>query len=169
MLDKIEDGDLYITHENKEDSNFLNLSEIAISDDKLLLRLKVLKSFLNTRIVTLVVPATSRLRATNRMNLNEYRNQSLVLQRANIRGVIVPSLSDSDKRLSESFQALSNSLNSGNNTLMNLMRYTLIFRYLSNNQILILLSFLEVRVPLNMHFSTQALSSGMKPDTEKYG
>ena len=41
-------------------------------------------------------------------------------------------------------------------------------RYLSNNQIIMYGSLLEAKLPIIFHISTQAFSSGLKPETEKY-
>ena len=39
---------------------------------------------------------------------------------------------------------------------------------MSNNQIIVYSSFLESLISINLHLSTQALASGLKPLTEKY-
>ena len=41
-------------------------------------------------------------------------------------------------------------------------------KYLSNNQIFLLGALMDAKIPINFHFSTQALTSSLKPDSEQY-
>lgn len=52
---------------------------------------------------------------------------------------------------------------------MNILKYSFLLRFLSNNQVILLSSFLEAQIPINLHLSTQALVAGMKPSTEIFG
>ena len=63
---------------------------------------------------------------------------------------------------------LEEQISSGDNLLVNVLKYSFILRYLSNNQVIALASFLEAQIPINLHILTQTLSSGLKPRTEKY-
>lgn len=51
---------------------------------------------------------------------------------------------------------------------MNILKYSFVLRQVSNNQIILYSSFLESKIPMNLHLSTQALSSGMKPSPEYF-
>ena len=52
--------------------------------------------------------------------------------------------------------------------MVNILKYSFVVRYLSNNQIIVYSGLLETKIPINLHLSTQALSSGMKPLSEGY-
>lgn len=116
----------------------------------------------------MMVPPDSRLRAENRMRLNEFDDQDLELNLVLIDRVIVLALSESDRKMAESLNNLEASINSDGSPVMKILKYSFVLRFVSNNQIMILSSFLEVHIPINFHISTQALSSGMKPGTELY-
>ena len=51
---------------------------------------------------------------------------------------------------------------------MNLMKYSFVLRYLSNNQIIVYGSLMNIQSPINFHFSTQAFSGSLKPEAEKF-
>ena len=59
-------------------------------------------------------------------------------------------------------------MRSEENVLMEILKYSFLLRYVSNNQVIALGSFLEAEIPMNLHICTQALSAGLKPRSEKY-
>lgn len=68
----------------------------------------------------------------------------------------------------KSFDSLDSLVNSGDNVLMDLLKYSFVLRYLSNNQIIVYGSLMSAKYPLNFHLSSQAFSNGLKPGNEKY-
>ena len=102
------------------------------------------------------------------MRVNELVNRTLQLSILEIEGVLVPKSSDRDKQVGESLANIESSINNEDDLLFSLLKYSFVVRYLSNNQAIIYSSLLESYLPLNLHLSSQALSSGMKPATEKY-
>lgn len=103
------------------------------------------------------------------MRLNESPNQSLTLREIFLERVLIPQVSDTEKKLTESLRNVEKQMGSESSLLMSILGYSFVFRYLSNNQPIILLGLLDLKKPMNLHISTQALSNGMKPVTEAYG
>ena len=108
------------------------------------------------------------MQAENGMRLNEYLNQSTKIYETVVPGVLIPHQSLGDKQISRSLESIDSLLNSEDTALVDILKYTFILRYLSNNQIMVLSSLLECYSPINLHLATQALSSGLKPRSEKF-
>ena len=102
------------------------------------------------------------------MRVNEQDNQTLPLASIIIENVLIPELSEGEKKIGQSFNNLESSINSEDDVLMSLLKYSFVLRFVSNNQIIVYSSLLESSVPINLHLSTQALSSGMKPLSERF-
>jgi len=131
------------------------------------MKIQIIKSFVTLKHLNLMVPTSSRLRAVNRMRVNEFTT-TLQLSTLNIEGVLVPKISESDKKMGESFNNIESSINNEDDVLFNVLKYSFVIRYLSNNQAIVYSSLFDSYLPLNLHLSSQALSSGMKPQSEKY-
>ena len=68
----------------------------------------------------------------------------------------------------KSFDSLDSLVNSGDNVLMDVLKYSFVLRYLTNNQVIVYGSLMNAKYPLNFHLSSQAFSNGLKPGNEKY-
>lgn len=112
------------------------------------------------------------MEATNGMRLNDdLSNSTLDLRDFRLERIILPSSSSGEgwnSKMGEIFSEISQLAQNQDNVLINLLKYTFIIRYFSNNQIIVVQSLLRTELPLNLHLSTQALSSGLKPFTESY-
>ncbi len=73
-----------------------------------------------------------------------------------------------DKQISQNFDDIDKYIQNSDNILMSLLKYSFLIRYLSNNQIIVYSSLMNINSPINFHIATQALSSGFKPESEKF-
>ena len=95
-----------------------------------------------------------RIVAVNGMKLrSQYKYPDSHLSTILVNKILVPSSSSADKRTSEIFSDIEHYLNSGDNLFVDLLRYTFILRYFSNNQIIAVMSLLDSRIPLNLHLT----------------
>ena len=101
------------------------------------------------------------------MRVNEF-SETIELAVIELNYLLVPQLSESDKKLTRSFDDIESYVKSDNNILMSILKYSFLIRYLSNNQILVFGSLMNLSLPINFHVATQALTSGLKPKTEQY-
>ena len=88
------------------------------------------------------------------MRLNDFSDLVLQLRVIEFEHFLRPSLSDSDKKLSRAFDDLESYINNDNNFLINILKYTFFMRYISNNQIILFSSMLNIQLPINLHVST---------------
>ena len=93
---------------------------------------------------------------------------SMLLATVKKSSMIVPEITLNDRKIGQSFDDVEASINNEDDLLINILKYSFVLRYLSNNQVIVFSSLLDANLPLNLHLSNQALSSGMKPQTEKY-
>ena len=162
-------SDILVSYQSSNDSLIFEPEEFVLAGvSRITLRIKVRNSFAVSKSISIIVPSQSRLRADNRMRLNEFDNQTLTLTSIAFERILVPQISGSDKSTAQSFQSLEESINQDNNMLMNTLKYCFVIRYLSNNQIIVYSGLLKSEISINLHISTQALSSGMKPLSEKF-
>ena len=61
------------------DSSFFEFEQLEVTQRRLTGKIRLLKSFMPQKIIWLRVPAKSRLRAVNRMKLNEFPDRTLEL------------------------------------------------------------------------------------------
>ena len=87
------------------------------------------------------------------MKINEAGPGDLELISISLRDILVPQLSESDKKMAQTFDNIEKSLNSEDNFLINALKYTFIIRYLSNNQVILYSSLLNADIPLNLHLT----------------
>ena len=102
------------------------------------------------------------------MQVNEFPDKPLSLIKINVEQVLIPQLSEAGKEMTKAMVKIENYIKQDDNILMNTLKYSFVLRYLSNNQVIVLSSLLNIKVPINFHIATQALSSGLKPETELY-
>ena len=167
-LEVLSGSDLLVEYLNFQDLDYFREREIFVEGRTLIVRLQIRKSFVVPKLIGLRVPPQSRLRAVNRMRVNEFDDSTLNLTLLKLDKVLVPSLSEGDLKLGKTFNNIEEFINQENNLLLNIIKYSFVLRFFSNNQVIILASLLEARIPMNLHVSTQALSSGLKPLPEKY-
>ena len=132
------------------------------------LSIAILKPFTKEKSVMVMVPPVSRLRAENNMRVNEMRNKDLILTTITETKVLIPTLSNADMKMAQSMDNIEEAINRGGSPLMVILKYSFFLRFVSNNQIIVFSSLLEAKLPINLHISVQALSSGLKPKTEKF-
>ena len=102
------------------------------------------------------------------MRVNEDENRSYLLKVIEISQLLTPLVSENDKGVAQFFSDFESAINNDQDILVTLLKYSFFLRYLSNNQVLVYSGLLSVHLPHNLHLSTQALSAGMKPLSEKY-
>lgn len=67
------------------------------------------------------------------MRVNEAQKEAILLSSIEIMGLLVPENTERDKKISQGFNGVEESLNSQDNIMMNVIKYSFVLRYLSNN------------------------------------
>lgn len=118
--------------------------------------------------IDLLVPPGSKLSSADGILFNKFKYEILKLSQVEIDNILIPEISETEKNMYKSLQRVEEVINSENNLWVNILKYSFLLRFFSNNQIIALASLMNVRIPINLHSSTQSLSSGLKPRSEKY-
>ena len=151
------------------DSSHLEYTELQRSGkSSLTVRMRIRKSILGSSKVEVRGAKNSQIQSTSEVRLNSQSDVEPELGLIELTDILVPELSDSDKRVLQQLKSLENYLEGDENILANILKYSFALRYLSNNQILLYSTFLEISVPINQHLTAQVLCGGMKPLSESY-
>ena len=162
-------ADLFIRFDTPSDSEFFVLHSQTLGQDQIRLVIQIKKSFITRKSITVVVPQQSRLISVDKIWLNNLENESLSLTRFTYDQILLPQQTERDISVLTSFDEIEQVIDSEDNLLMNILKYSFVLRFISDNQIMLVTSLMNFTLPMNLHLSTQAFLSEIKPQPERFG